>query len=284
MTALRVIAPQLIGFLREMDKGARTGFVLVGGFLLAVFLGPFIVPYSEVEIVGRAFEPSSAAHWLGTDSVGRDLLARILAGGQTTVVISFIATCGAFALGVPLGITAAVLGGWFDLIVTRIVDAVMAFPGLILALVLLSALGTSLFSLLIVMSVLSSTVVFRLTRAVAADVVAMDYIEVARLRGEKMRWFLFREVLPNVMPTLLTEFGLRFVYAAILISSLSFLGIGVQPPSADLGGMVKENSLAVAFGHLSPIIPAFALAILAIGINLIVDGLLKRNADLDLHK
>ena len=128
--------------------------------------------------------------------MGRDLLARILAGGQTTVIISFIATCGAFALGVPLGITSAVLGGWFDLIVARIVDAIMSFPGLILALVLLSALGTSLFSLLIVMSLLSSTIVFRLTRSVAADVVAMDYIEVARLRGENMRWFCFARCCP----------------------------------------------------------------------------------------
>ncbi len=274
----------MIEFLRDMDLAARIGMGLVLGFLLAVFIGPYIVPYSEVEIVGRVFEPPSAKHWLGTDNVGRDLLARILAGGRMTVMISFLATCGAFAIGVPLGIIAAILGGWFDLLVTRMVDALMAFPSLILALILLSALGTSLVSLLLVMSVLSSTIVFRLTRAVAADVAAMEYIEIARMRAESMSWFLFREVLPNVVPTLLTEFGLRLVYAAILISSLSFLGIGIQPPYADLGGMVKENSLAITFGRAAPILPALALAILAIGINLVVDGLLKRNADLDLHK
>ena len=271
-------------FLSELDTGARIGLLIVVSFLVTVFIGPFITPYSEVEIVGKVFSPPSAAHWLGTDNVGRDLLARILAGGQMTVIISFLATCGAFAIGVPLGIVSAILGSWFDLLVTRMVDALMAFPGLILALILLSALGTSLPALLLVMSVLSSTIVFRLTRAVAADVAAMEYIEIARLRGESMKWFLFREVLPNVVPTLLTEFGLRFVYAAILISSLSFLGIGVQPPYADLGGMVKENSLAITFGRMAPILPALALAILAIGINLVVDGLLKRNADLDLHK
>ncbi len=271
-------------FLSELDVAARLGLLIVLGFLAAVFVGPFIIPYSEVEIVGSVFSPPSLDHWLGTDNVGRDLLARILAGGQMTVIISFLATCGAFAIGVPLGIVSAIMGGWFDLIVTRIVDALMAFPGLILALIMLSALGTSLPALLLVMSVLSSTIVFRLTRAVAADVAAMEYIEIARLRGENMRWFLFKEVLPNVVPTLLTEFGLRFVYAAILISSLSFLGIGVQPPHADLGGMVKENSLAITFGRMAPILPALALAILAIGINLVVDGLLKRNADLDLHK
>ncbi len=271
-------------FLNELDTGARVGLIIVVGFLLAVFVGPYIIPYSEVEIVGKVFARPSGAHWLGTDNVGRDLLARILAGGQMTVIISFLATCGAFAIGVPLGIITAIIGGWSDLVITRMVDALMAFPGLILALILLSALGTSLPALLLVMSVLSSTIVFRLTRAVAADVAAMEYIEVARLRGETMRWFLFREVLPNVVPTLLTEFGLRFVYAAILISSLSFLGIGVQPPYADLGGMVKENSLAITFGRMAPILPALALAILAIGINLIVDGLLKRNSELDLHK
>ena len=272
------------GFLREIDLGAQVGLVLITAFLIAVLVGPFVVPYSEVEIVGKVFEPPSSEHWLGTDNVGRDLLARILAGGRMTVIISFLATCGAFILGAPLGIISAVLGGWFDLIVTRIVDAVMAFPGLILALILLSALGTSLTSLLIVMSLLSSTIVFRLTRAVAADIAAMEYMEIARQRGETMRWFLFKEVLPNVLPTLMTEFGLRFVYAAILISSLSFLGIGIQPPFADLGGMVKENSLAITFGRMAPILPALALAILAVGVNLVVDGLLKRNADLDLHK
>ncbi len=274
----------MIETFRSFDLGARLGVVLVASFLIAVFLGPNFVPYAETEIVGSVFEPPSAAHWLGTDNVGRDLLARILAGGRMTVIISFLAPCGAFAIGASLGIIAAVLGGWFDLIVTRIVDAIMAFPGLILALILLSALGTSLVSLLLVMSVLTPSFGTSTVDAVAADVAAMEYIEVARLRGESLGWFLFKEVLPNVVPTLLTEFGLRLVYAAILISSLSFLGIGIQPPYADLGGMVKENSLAITFGRPAPILPALALAILAIGINLIVDGLLKRNADLDLRK
>lgn len=271
----------MIRIARELDRGAQIGMAIVATFLLAVFLGPLVLPISETAIVGPAFGPPSAQNWLGTDNVGRDILARILAGGRMTVVISFLATSGAFAIGVPLGIVTAVVGGRFDLAVTRAVDALMAFPGLILALIVLSAIGTSIPSLIAMMSVLSSTIVFRLTRAVAADVAAMDYVEVARLRGEKMRWFLFREILPNVMPTLLTEFGLRFVYAAILISSLSFLGLGIQPPYADLGGMVKENALAITFGKWAPVLPALALSVLAIGVNLIVDGLLKRNASLD---
>ena len=271
-------------FWQELDLSGRIGIVITLNFVAAVIFGPYLLPFSPVEISGSVFEAPSAAHWLGTDNVGRDLLARILAGGRVTVIVSLLATLGSFLIGVPLGVSAAIIGGWFDLIVTRMVDALMAFPALILALILLSALGTSIPTLLFVMAILSSTIVFRLTRAVSADVAAMEYIEIARLRGETMRWFIFKEVLPNVIPTLLTEFGLRFVYAAILISSLSFLGIGIQPPHPDLGGMVKENSLAITFGRMAPVLPALALAFLAIGVNLIVDGMLKRNANLDLNK
>jgi peptide/nickel transport system permease protein len=273
----------VIRVLREFDVGARMGLLVLLLFLLAVFTGPFLSPYDEVQVVSGVWETSSAKHWLGTDRIGRDLLTRILYGGQVTVIISFLATLGAFLIGSPLGIACAVIGGWFDLVVTRLIDAVMAFPGLILALIVLSAVGTSMPALVMMMSVLASTIVFRLTRAVAADIVAMDYIEVARLRGERMGWFLFREILPNIVPTLLTEFGLRFVYAAILISSLSFLGLGVQPPYADLGGMVKENALAITFGRMAPVLPALALAILAIAVNLVVDGLLRHDANQDLR-
>lgn len=272
----------MMAILRDFDLSAKLGVAMVVFFILAVFIGPLFHAYSETEIVSTPFGSASKEFWLGTDNVGRDILARILAGGRMTVIIAFLATSGAFLIGVPLGIAAAVIGGRFDLIVARGVDALMAFPGLILALIVLSAIGTSIPALLAMMSVLSSTIVFRLTRAVAADVAAMEYVEIARLRGESMRWFLFREILPNVMPTLLTEFGLRFVFAAILISSLSFLGLGIQPPYADLGGMVKENALAITFGKWAPVLPALALSFLAIGVNLIVDGLLKRNARLDL--
>lgn len=274
----------MITIIRNFDLGAKVGLGIVVMFLLAVFLGPLLSPYSEVEIVGNVWESPNAKHWLGTDNVGRDLMTRILTGGRMTVIISLMATWGAFLIGCPLGIAAAVVGGWFELMVTRAVDALMAFPGLILALIVLSAVGTSIPTLILMMSVLASTIVFRLTRAVAADIVAMDYVEVARLRGENMRWFLFKEILPNVTPTLITEFGLRFVYAAILISSLSFLGIGIQPPLADLGGMVKENALAVTFGRSAPILPAVALSFLAIGVNLVVDGVLRHNAKLDRRK
>jgi len=273
----------MIALFRDFEIGAKIGSVILLLFLAAVLLGPLLSPYDQVQIVSGVWETPSFQHWLGTDYIGRDLLTRILKGGQVTIIVSFIATSGAFMIGAPLAIACAVIGGWFDLVVARLVDAIMAFPGLILALIVLSAIGTSISALVIMMSVLASPIVFRLTRAVAADIVAMDYIEIARLRGENLRWFLLREILPNIVPTLLTEFGLRFVYAAILISSLSFLGLGIQPPYADLGGMVKENALAITFGRLAPVLPAVALAILAVAVNLIVDGLLKHDANQDLR-
>lgn len=171
----------MIRIARELDTGARIGMMIVAAFLLAVFIGPLVLPISETEIVGPAYGPPTARNWLGTDNAGRDILARILAGGRMTVIISLLATIGSFLIGVPLGISTAVIGGRFDLIITRAVDALMAFPGLILALIVLSAIGTSIPSLIAMMAVLSSTIVFRLTRAVAADVAAMDYVEVARL-------------------------------------------------------------------------------------------------------
>lgn len=273
----------MIGIIRDFEIGAKIGVGILIVFLTAVIVGPWLSPYDEVQIVSGVWDTPSPQHWLGTDYIGRDLLTRILKGGQVTITVSLVATLGAFLIGCPLGIASAVVGGWFDLVVTRIVDAIMAFPGLILALIVLSAIGTSIPALVTMMSVLASPIVFRLTRAVAADIVAMDYIEIARLRGENLRWFLLREILPNIMPTLLTEFGLRFVYAAILISSLSFLGLGIQPPYADLGGMVKENALAITFGRMAPVLPAMTLAILAISVNLIVDGLLKHDSNQDLR-
>ena len=267
----------------DADPGTRIGAAVLIVFALATLAGPALSPYGETEVVGGIWDPPGPAHWLGTDRIGRDMLTRILYGARMTVLIALAAALGSFLIGCTIGIAAAVAGGWIDLVATRVVDAVMAFPSLILALIVLSVLGTSVPVLIVVMAVLASTVVFRLSRAVAADVNAMEYVEIARLRGEGMGWFLFREILPNAAPTLIAEFGLRFVNAAIFISSLSFLGLGIQPPFADLGGMVRDNALAITFGRTAPLMPALALALLAIAVNLIVDGILKRNANRDLR-
>ena len=270
-------------WLAEADPGMRIGIAVLIAFALVTAVGPALSRYSETEVVGGAWDPPGAVNWLGTDRIGRDMLTRIIHGARVTVLIALGAALGSFLIGCTLGIAAAVAGGWLDLVATRVVDAVMAFPSLILALIVLSVLGTSIPVLVVVMAVLASTVVFRLSRAVAADINAMEYVEIARLRGEGMGWFLFREILPNAAPTLIAEFGLRFVNAAIFISSLSFLGLGIQPPFADLGGMVRDNALAITFGRTAPLLPAIALAVLAIAVNLIADGMLKRNANRDLR-
>jgi peptide/nickel transport system permease protein len=156
------------------------------------------------------------------------------------------------------------------------VDVLMAIPTLIFALVVLSVLPPSVVTLVVVIAVLDSTRVFRLSRAVAMDIAVLDFVEVARLRGERLPWIIFREVLPNTLPPLIAEFGLRFCFAFLFLSSLSFLGLGIQPPAADWGGMVRDNANAISFGLIIPLIPAAAIAILTIGVNLVVDWQLER--------
>ena len=144
-------------------------------------------------------------------------------------------------LGGALGLIAAVLGGWVDQVLSRAVDVLMAIPQLIFALVLLSIFGPSVVNLILIIAVLDSTRVFRLTRAVAMNVVVMDFVEAARLHGEKLGWIMRREVLPNILPPLVAEFGLRFCFVFLTISALSFLGLGIQPPTADWGSMVERT-------------------------------------------
>ena len=173
-----------------------------------------------------------------------------------------------------MGFLAATLGGWTDLILSRIVDILMAFPTLIFALMVLSVVGTSMSSLILTIAILDSTRVYRLSRAVAMDIVAMEFVEAARLRGERTWWLMRYEILPNALPPLVAEFGLRFCFVFLFISSLSFLGLGIQPPIADWGGMVRENAGAITYGIFSPFWPAAAIAFLTVGVNLIVDWFL----------
>jgi peptide/nickel transport system permease protein len=177
-------------------------------------------------------------------------------------------------LGIVCGFFAATLGGWTDQILSRIIDILMAFPTLIFALIALSVVGTSMTALIVVIALLESTRVYRLSRAVGMNIEVMEYVEAARLRGEGIWWIMRREILPNAMPPLVAEFGLRFCFVFLFIAALSFLGLGIQPPAADWGGMVRENAGAITFGILTPLVPAGAIAFLTVGINLIVDWFL----------
>lgn len=236
-----------------------------------VLLAPIIAPHGQAELIGEVWAPISANAWLGTDNLGRDLLSRLLYGGRITLLIALAATILALLIGCALGFTAAIAGGWVDTVLARAIDAVMAIPTLIFALVLLSVLGTSIPVLVGTIACLASTRVFRLSRAIAGNIVALEYFEAARLRGERLPWLMVFEVLPNAMAPLTAEFGLRLCANFLFIAALSFLGLGIQPPLADWGGMVRDNAAAISYGGLAPLIPAAAIGIFAIAINLVVD-------------
>ena len=266
--------------LSRIPASAIIGIVLTGAFVFAAVFAPWVAPFGEGEIVGSLWEPSSAAHWLGTDNLGRDLLSRMIYGARTTLFIAALATALSFSMGSILGFTAAVVGGWIDQMMSRFVDLLMSIPTLIFALVVLSVLPANTLTLIVVMGVLDSTRVYRLARAVAVDINVMDFVEAAKLRGEGRGWIIFREILPNALSPLVAELGLRFIFAVLFLSALSFLGLGVQPPEADWGGMVKENKEGIVFGIPAALIPAAAIALLAISVNLVADWILNRTTDL----
>ncbi|RWJ60775.1 MAG: ABC transporter permease [Mesorhizobium sp.] len=264
----------------RIPYGAWIGLILTGLLLVCALFAPWIAPYGNGEIVGDVWEPMSSAHWLGTDNLGRDLLSRMIYGARLTIYIAAMATALSFSLGAILGFTAAVVGGKVDMLMSRIVDLLMAIPTLIFGLVVLSVLPSNNLTLILVMGVLSSTRVFRLARAVAVDINAMDFVEAAKLRGEGLGWIIFREILPNALSPLVAELGLRFIFSVLFLSALSFLGLGVQPPEADWGGMVKENKDGIVFGIPAALIPAAAIAALAISVNLVADWVLTRTTSL----
>ena len=267
-------------FLKKFPFSARIGLAIVFFNIAAAILAPVVAPYGEEEIIGVTWEPWSNKFLLGTDHLGRDLFTRLLYGARNTISIAFVTTMLTFFLGTTAGFFAAILGGWVDQLLSRIVDIFMAFPTLIFSLMVLSVVGTSTPALIFVLALIIATRVYRLARAIAMDIMVMDYIEIARVRGERIWWIMGREILPNALPPLAAEFGLRFCLIFLFISALSFLGLGIQPPTADWGGMVRENAGAISFGIITPLLPASAIAFLTIGVNLIVDWFLRRTSEL----
>ncbi|MGD9877526.1 ABC transporter permease [Desulfococcus sp.] len=272
-----------IKLLKKSPASARIGMIIILLNLLAMILAPVIAPYPETAVVGDVWVTSSAENLLGTDQLGRDMLTRLAYGARNTITIALLITLISFTVGAACGFLAATLKGWTDQVISRIVDIIMAFPTLIFALMVLSVMGTAIPVLVVVIAILDSTRVYRLARAVAMDIEVMEFIEVARLRGEKLWWIMRREILPNAMPPLIAEFGLRFCFVFLFISALSFLGLGIQPPTADWGSMVRENAGAITFGILTPLYPAAAIAVLTIGVNLVVDWFLHQSSRLRNH-
>lgn len=269
-----------IRLLRSSPWTARLGLLVVLAYIVVAVFAPLLAPYAETEVVGLQFEPPSDAHWLGTDNLGRDMLTRLIYGARNTIGIALATTALAFLLGGLAGLLAATMGGWVDQVLARIVDTIMAMPVLIFALLILTITGTSIPALVMVIGVLYSTPVFRLARAVAMNIEVMDYVEVARLRGEGLGWIIGREILPNALPPLIAEFGLRFCFVFLFISALSFLGLGLQPPTADWGSMVRENATLITYGEYIPLLPAGAIALLTVGVNFVVDWFLHKTSGL----
>ncbi|MFQ5623964.1 MAG: ABC transporter permease [Paracoccaceae bacterium] len=294
---LRITLPEIGAKpMRHAPLTASFGMVVIYIYVALALFSPIFAPYGEADIFDRfnALPGDDPRFMLGTDQIGRDILTRLIYGARNTVGIAFVTTMLAFFLGATGGFLAATLGGWIDQVLSRGVDILMAIPALIFALLLMTiasswahTLGISLtVFMIIIIAVIDSTRVFRLARAVALNIVVMDYIEAAKLRGETLRYLIFKEILPNAKAPLLAEFGLRFCFVFLTIASLSFLGIGIQPPLADWGTMVRDLSQFINFASFDmlvatlPLMAAGAIALLTVAVNFVVDWMLHISSGL----
>jgi peptide/nickel transport system permease protein len=289
---------------------AWIGLIIVFGNLAIALFGPWLTPYTESQTVGGTWDQGfvevdvhnffvflwnaighlfGADHAdyvdvkttplvLGTDQIGRDMFTRLLYGARMTIGVALITTIISFCVGITMGFAAAVLGGWVDVVLSRLVDVILSIPLLIFALIILGVFGSAIPVLVITIGFLDSTRVFRLSRALGMNLTVLEYVEAARLRGEGTWWIMRREILPNASAPLFSEFGLRFCFNFLFVAALSFLGLGIQPPFADWGGMVRDNAAAISFGMLAPIWPALAISTLTVGVNLVVDWFLSIEA------
>jgi peptide/nickel transport system permease protein len=278
-------APRLTAVSRRLPRiraGSVVGALIVGFWLAIAAFGPWISPHGVGEIVSaNVYAGASRAFPLGTDYLGRDVLSRIVFGARYTIGIAALSTAVAVFAGGTLGMLAAVSGGWFDALLSRSVDAFTSLPSLMFGLVAIAALGSSVPVLVGTAAVIYTPGAFRIWRSLAVNVNATDYVAVARARGEGAAYLIRAEVMPNVVGPVLTDFGLRFVFAVLLLASLSFLGLGVQPPYADWGSLVRENMTGLSQGVLAVIMPAAAIASLTIGVNLVIDNLPSRRLALE---
>lgn len=287
---------------RQMPLTAAFGILMILIYAVVAIFAQWLAPYGQEEILTRAnIVPGGVVELggdpefpLGTDQIGRDILSRLIYGAQNTVGIAFATTCIAFLLGGTFGFLAATLGGWLDQLLSRSVDVLMAIPSLIFALLLMtiasawagSERGLLTLYMVLIIAVIDSTRVFRLSRAVGLNIVVMDYIEAAKLRGEGLGYLVFREILPNATAPLLAEFGLRFCFVFLTIAALSFLGVGIQPPLADWGTMVRDLSQFINYAQFAPLaataplLAAGAIALLTVAVNFVVDWMLHRSSGL----
>lgn len=260
----------------ELNVTATVCIVVIVLFAGVVLFAPLLAPHEESAILtDESFAVGAHGLLLGSDFLGRDLFSRLIYGARVTLSLALAISTLAFLLGSGLGFVAAVRRGWVDSVLSRVVDTLISFPAIMIALIVISALGSTFAVLVVTVALIDATRVFRVARALGMDIVVQDYIEAARVRGEKLWWIMWHELLPNALAPLAAEFGIRFTYAILFISALSFLGLGVQPPHADLGVMVKENMQGLLYGSYAPIFPALCIAMVTISVNMLVDWFLK---------
>lgn len=260
--------------LRSLPASGGVGLALVVFWVLIAAFGPMIAPHSPSAFVDQSvLSGMSSEMWLGSDYLGRDVLSRLLWGARYTVFLALGAAMLAVLTGTSLALIAAIRGGWIDEVLSRSMDTLTSIPSKIFALVLVAAFGSSLVLLLVIMAVIYVPGNFRIARALAVNLIALDFVQVARARGEGTAYIARREILPNMIHPLLADMGLRFVFVVLLLSGLSFLGLGVQPPLADLGSLVRENISGLSQGASAIIVPSIAIATLTVGANLLIDAL-----------
>ena len=271
-TSLRLLSPRASGY--SFNWVGRIGLAVILFWALIALIGPWIAPYPVGKIVDfNYFGPISVKFWMGTDYLGRDILSRVIGGARYTVGIALAAVTIACTAGVVLGMVAAVAGGWFDMILSRLLDAFNGIPSLLFGLVVVAAVGSSIPVLVLTLAAIYMPGSYRFARALAVNVNTMDFVTVARVRGEATPYLIGREIFPNILGPVLADLGLRFVFIVLVLSGLSFLGLGVQPPNADWGALVRENVEGLSLGAPAVIFPSLAIASLTIAVNMFIDNL-----------
>lgn len=278
-----VVTRSVISHIRELfgllSISGIVGLILVVFWLVIALIGPLIAPHEVGAIIAyEVYEPMSVAYPLGTDYLGRDVLSRILYGARFTIGLAFTAALIASVTGTAAALFATVSGHWTDEVLSRLMDTLISIPSKVFALVMVAAFGSSAPLLVIIAALTFTPGSYRIARALAINLNEMDYVQVARARGEGRAYIARVEILPNMIHSLLTDIGLRFVFIVLLLSGMSFLGLGIQPPDADLGSLVRENMSGLAEAAPAILMPALAIATLTIGVNLLIDSLRGLNA------
>ncbi|WP_291298305.1 ABC transporter permease [Elioraea sp.] len=269
-----IAAPGERGRSRALPSSLVWGGIVVGAIALLAIIGPWIAPYDPDAFSVRVrLQPPSAAHWFGTDEFGRDVFSRVLAGAHYSLGMGFGATALSLVLGIPLGLIAAFDRGWLSEAIMRAVDVLISVPPILLGLLVLAVTEPALWKTIVAVGLVYVPIMTRIVRAVGLGLLAEDFVQAARARGESAAWILAAEILPNAWPPIIVETALRITFAILLGSALSFLGLGAQPPASEWGLMIAESRPFIEQAPWIGLAPGLCLCVLLIAINLLGEGL-----------